>query len=170
MPHTCAGVPVEVTAMLTGTSPFVVRWSDGVVQTVSDGYTATRLMSLDRDTRIAVDSVADASCELGTANGGVDIQVTAAPRITQQSRTMRVSRNQAATLSVVSATHGTRFAWYEGVRGDTAHPVGRNDATFTTPPATRTMQYWVRLTTACGTIDSETMTVSVDTRRRAARK
>ena len=93
-----------------------------------------------------------------------------APVIAQQSRMVLVSRNQPATLSVVTAAHGTRFAWYEGVRGDTAHPVGSNDATFTTPPATRTMHYWVRLTTTCGTIDSETMTVSVDTRRRAARK
>lgn len=170
MTNACAGVPVEVTATLTGAPPFVVRWSDGVTQTVSDGYTATRLLTLDRDTRIAVESVTDASCEAGTMNGGVDIQVTAAPLIAQQSRIVRVSRNQAATLSVVTPTHGTRFAWYEGVRGDTAHPVGSNDATFNTPPATRTMQYWVRLTTACGTIDSETMTVSVDTRRRAARK
>lgn len=92
------------------------------------------------------------------------------PLIDQQTVAVRVSRNQTATLSVVTATHGTGFAWYEGVRGDTTHPVGRNDATFTTPPATRTTQYWVRVTTACRTIDSETMTVSVDTRRRAARK
>lgn len=170
MPNACAGVPVEVTATLTGTPPFIVRWSDGVMQTVSDGYTATRLFTLEADTRIAVESVTDASCEAGMTNGGVDIHVTAAPRIDQQSRTVRVSPHQQATLSVVTATHGTRFAWYEGARGDTAHPVGSDAATFTTPPAARTMQYWVRLTTTCGTIDSETMTVTIDARRRAARK
>lgn len=91
------------------------------------------------------------------------------PRIQRQTTNVRVTRDQTATLSVTSIP-GTRFTWYEGTRGDTTHPIGRNASTFTTPPATRTMQYWVRLTTACGTIDSENMTVTIEGKRRAARK
>jgi hypothetical protein len=84
-------------------------------------------------------------------------------------RALGAAREQTTTLSVMTSTQGTRFTWYEGTRGDTSHPVGRNASTFTTPPATRTMQYWVRLTTACGSIDSGGMTVALNGRRRAVR-
>lgn len=168
-PFACAGVPVEVTASLQGTAPFVVQWSDGFTQSVN-ASTAKRFVTLDAPVTLSVLSVSDASCEVGTLNGGVDIHVGAAPRITQQTTTLRVKPQQTATLNVTTSAPGAQYAWYEGVRGDTTHPVGRNTATFTTPPMTRATQYWARLTTSCGTIDSQTMTVAVDGKRRAAGK
>lgn len=165
----CAGVPFEVTATLTGTAPFTVQWSDGVVQTAVEGPTASRLLTLDRDTTLSIVSVTDASCEPGTTNGTREIRVTAAPAIDAQSRTVRVARDQTATLSVATRTPRTRFAWYEGTPGDTTRPVGRNEPAFTTPKVTGTRHYWVRLTTSCGSVDSDGMTVMVNGRRRAVR-
>jgi hypothetical protein len=167
--NACAGVPFEVTAALTGTAPFTVTWSDGVVQTGVEEHTASRMLTLDGDTTLSIVSVTDASCEPGTTNGSREIRVAAAPVIETQSRTVRVKRDQTATLSVVTNVPRTRFAWYEGAPGDTSRPVGRNEPTFTTAGVTSTAQYWVRLTTDCGTLDSEAMTVVVNGRRRAVR-
>jgi hypothetical protein len=165
----CPGVPFELSASLVGTPPFNVYWSDGVFQTNVHGYTASRLVTLDHDATLAVVSVTDASCAGSNARRATHISVGALPVLDGQTTAVRVKRDEAAALSVATSTSNVHFAWFEGARGDTTHPVGANAPTYTTPPATRPMQYWVRLTTPCGTTDSAAMTVDLNGKRRAVR-
>jgi hypothetical protein len=165
----CAGVPFTLSAALIGSAPFTVRWSDGVVQSDVNASSVSRQLTLDRDTTLSIVSVTDASCEAGNVPEAMSIRVVAAPVIETQPRTVNVAREQTATLNVVSSTNAVRYAWFEGARGDTSRPVGGNSSSFTTPGVTRTMQYWVRLTSDCGSVDSEGMTVALHGRRRAVR-
>jgi hypothetical protein len=103
----------------------------------------------------------------GTPQGSTQIRVGEAPIVEAQSSIVRVPRDHSATLNVVTAAEDAYFEWFEGARGDTTHRVGVNTATFTTPPVTGTKYYWVRLTTGCGIVDSESMTVTLSGRRRA---
>jgi hypothetical protein len=165
----CPGVPFELSASLIGTPPFNVYWSDGVFQTNIHGYTASRLVTLDHDATLAVVSVTDASCVGSNARRATYVSVGNLPVLEGQTTAVRVKRDEAAALSVATRTANVHFAWFEGARGDTTHPVGGNAPTYTTPPATRPMQYWVRLTTVCGSTDSAAMTVDLNGTRRAVR-
>jgi hypothetical protein len=54
------------------------------------------------------------------------------------------------------------YQWYLGESGDTSQPIpGATGPTFTTPPITATARYWVRVTNALGSIDSNTATLTV---------
>lgn len=73
-----------------------------------------------------------------------------------------VSRGSAATVSVTPAGSGPfKYQWYAGASGLTHFPVaGATDRTFTTPAVTSPREFWVRVTNACGTADSNTVLVA----------
>jgi len=80
----------------------------------------------------------------------------------QPATNTNVSSGQKATLTVSpSGTGGARYQWYVGHAGNTNFPIaGANTATFTTPAITSQSEFWVRVTNACGTIDSQTAVVT----------
>jgi PKD repeat protein len=88
---------------------------------------------------------------------------SAAPSITTQPASSNVSSGGTATLSVTATTSGgtLSYQWYEGASGTTTTPVGTNSASFTTPPLSATKSYWVRVSNACGSVNSNTATVTV---------
>jgi hypothetical protein len=54
------------------------------------------------------------------------------------------------------------FQWFVGAQGDTSQPVpGATGPAFTTPPLTQTTTYWVRVSNAAGSADSNAATVTV---------
>ncbi|MDB6076592.1 MAG: putative outer rane adhesin like protein [Akkermansiaceae bacterium] len=66
------------------------------------------------------------------------------------------------TLTVaVSGTPAPTVQWYQGVTGDTSHPVGTNSSSFTTPALSATTRYWARITNSAGSVDTATITVTV---------
>jgi hypothetical protein len=67
-----------------------------------------------------------------------------------------------ATLKVVpNGTGGFKYQWYQGHSGNTLTPIaGATSATLTTPAITSPTEFWVRVTNACGSVDSQTATVS----------
>lgn len=85
------------------------------------------------------------------------------PGITVQPQARTILNGQSATLVVVATGDGPMSCqWYEGVSGDTGHPVG--DAVnpfYDTPPLTASALYWVRVSNVCGSIDSATATITV---------
>lgn len=167
--RTCANTPATITIFLTGSAPFTVTWDDGVVQTNLQGSSATRTVQVAEDRTFTILSVADASCGVNTAPESIRIDVDPQPVIDDQTHAVTVTPNQTAKLTV-SASDASQYSWFEGTRGDTSHPVGRSSATFTTPPLTRSTRYWVRVSNRCGSTDSETISVGVSAKRRAARR
>ena len=88
---------------------------------------------------------------------------SAAPSITTQPASTTTSSGGTATLNVTATTSGgtLSYQWYEGASGTTTTPVGTNSSTFTTPALTATKSYWVRVSNACGSVNSSTATVTV---------
>lgn len=84
---------------------------------------------------------------------------------------VRVPRATSATVTVVATGAGPLvYQWYTGSSGDTSSPIGGpSGATLGTGPITRTIEVWVRVTSPCGVVDSESVRISVK-RARAARR
>jgi hypothetical protein len=85
------------------------------------------------------------------------------PSITSQPQSQSIQSGQTATLSVAATgTAPLSYDWYQGTSGDASHPVGTNASSFTTPPLTTVTNYWVRVSNACGQVNSATATVSIN--------
>ena len=82
-----------------------------------------------------------------------------------------VPRATAATVTVVATGAGPLvYQWYLGSTGDTSSPIGGpSGATLGTGPITRSIEVWVRVTSPCGSADSESVKISV-ARARAVRR
>jgi Ig-like domain CHU_C associated len=165
---TCAGVPVTIAFTLSGIAPFTVRWSDGVVQ-MNLGNSATRTVTLTRDTTLAIVSVADAGCAINDTRRSIRVVVDPAARITAQPSEVRVVRGQSTTLTI-TAHDATSYEWFEGAAGDTSQPVDGNGSSFTTPALLQSTRYWVRVSNRCGAASSQTIAVTVSGKSRAVRR
>jgi hypothetical protein len=103
--------------------------------------------------------------DLATARDSnrVVITVTAPPTITTQPASQTIASGSRVTLAV-SATSSTplSYQWYLGPSGTTTNPVGgATSSTYLTPTLTSTTNYWVRVTNAAGSANSNTAVVTV---------
>ncbi|HET7434467.1 MAG TPA: hypothetical protein VFN10_07105, partial [Thermoanaerobaculia bacterium] len=169
--QTCADVAVSIHATFTGVAPFTVHWSDGVVQT-SPSNALDREVTLSASTSLRIDSVSDAtSCVSSGPSNYVDISVTTAPHfVSQPPHVTQIHAGETATLHALADRSDVLYTWYEGLSGDTSHPVGTHSPNFTTPVLTHPTQYWVRISGLCGDADSDTALVVITGpgKRRAA--
>jgi len=84
------------------------------------------------------------------------------PNIETNPQSQTIVYNTSVDLSVeASGTEPLNFQWYQGNSGDTMTLVGTNASTYPTPNLLDTTSYWVRITNECGTIDSDTATITV---------
>ena len=77
---------------------------------------------------------------------------------------LSVNSGQTSTLTVMPVGTGPfTYQWYEGPSGDTSNPIaGATSATFTPPPLTGTMSYWVQVTPTGGVAEnSATITITL---------
>lgn len=93
----------------------------------------------------------------------ITIGACAAPSIVTQPANQTISSGGTATLTLVdSGTEPMTYQWYVGTSGNTTNPMsGETNDYCTTPPLTASTSYWVRMTNACGSTDSDTATVSI---------
>ena len=65
-------------------------------------------------------------------------------------------------LSVTpESTSPFKYQWFAGHAGFTSTPIpGATSSTFTTPAINSSSEFWVRISDACGTIDSQTATLT----------
>lgn len=96
----------------------------------------------------------------GTVNSAT-ATVCVLPPITGQPASRSIAPGQSTTLTVTAA-NAVSYQWYQGTASSTATPVGTNSSSLTVTPAVTT-SYWVRVTNACGSVDSTTATVTVAT-------
>jgi hypothetical protein len=82
--------------------------------------------------------------------------------ITSRPSNRTITAGQSTTLTVgASGTTPLYYQWYLGTSGNTSTPVpGAGGASLTVTPAVGT-NYWVRVSNACGAVNSATVTVSV---------
>jgi len=85
------------------------------------------------------------------------------PEITEHPQSQSISYNTTATLNVTATSiNALSYQWYQGDSGDTSTPVGTDSDSYTTPNLTETTSYWVRVSNVCGSVDSDTATVTVN--------
>jgi hypothetical protein len=75
-------------------------------------------------------------------------------------RSMILTGSAAALRARVSGTPPLDVKWYAGAKGDTSKLIETNEWSLQVRP-TETTKYWVRVTDACGQIDSEAVEVTV---------
>ncbi|HUO83946.1 MAG TPA: hypothetical protein VM534_02430 [Thermoanaerobaculia bacterium] len=85
-----------------------------------------------------------------------------APGILVQPSGATIASGTAATLSVTASAGGARsYQWYEGTYPDISTPVGADSAKYNTPALNTAKSYWVRVSSPCGTEDSQTANVLI---------
>ena len=167
---TCEDADISVPVTLTGTAPFRVVWSDGVVQENIATTSATRTFSASESGTYWIAQVSDATCT-AAGTGLVNVIRPEAPEITDQPDSTTIAPAQTATLTVAASGDDVHFRWYEGAAGDRSKLLAvQLSPSFTTPKLARTTQYWVEAMNACDSAGSQTATVTVAAgKRRAAR-
>ncbi|MBP7866001.1 MAG: hypothetical protein KA419_08615 [Acidobacteria bacterium] len=159
----CSGQSTTLTVTATGSTPFTYAWYQGAsgntaipVGTNSNTFGTPALLS---STSYWV-RVTNA-CGTADSNAAA-LTVLTAPGITSHPAGQTIASGQTATL-FVSATGSAPlgYQWYQGASGNTSSPVGSNQPSYTTPALTGTTSYWVRVTNACGTANSNTAVITV---------
>lgn len=89
----------------------------------------------------------------------VTATVCVLPSITAHPTSRTINPGQSTTLTV-TAINPASYQWYQGTAPSTTTPVGTNSNSLTVAPSVTT-SYWVRVSNACGSVDSTTATVTV---------
>lgn len=85
-----------------------------------------------------------------------------APAITAQPHSVSITAGQSVTLTVTaSGTGPLSYQWYTGASGNTASPINGATGSSLTVSPTVTTSYWVRVSNACGSVNSSTATITV---------
>jgi hypothetical protein len=91
------------------------------------------------------------------------------PAIVAQPSAVSVVAGTSARLTIAATGASLSYQWYQGPLLDFTKPVGRSSPTLLTAPVTAPTQYWVRVSSACGTVSSAVIDVAPTARRRAAK-
>ena len=97
------------------------------------------------------------------------VSACAAPAIVDPPRDTSVSPGTSASLRVVAAGTSLIYQWYEGPVFDFTRPRGGSSPLFATPLIETPTQFWVRVSNACGVVNSAAVTVAPIIGRRRAR-
>jgi hypothetical protein len=143
----CQGGSTQISAVLTGTSPWSVHWSDGLVQSVGISP-ATRTVSPNATTTYTVLTVTDAHC-MGGGSGQAEITVglpVAKPEVTAPLN----AAVGATGMSASAAAHdGSTYAWTV-VGGSLSSGQGSPSITFDAgAPGTTMLVQVAETNTAC---------------------
>jgi hypothetical protein len=89
--------------------------------------------------------------------------------ITGQPQNQSVASGASALLHVDATGTSLMYQWYQGSLLDFTRPVGGSASSLMTPAITSPTQFWVRITSPCGTANSTAVTVTPAARRRPSR-
>ena len=85
-----------------------------------------------------------------------------APSITTQPASQEVQSGASASLSVTASGDDLTYQWYTGNSGDTSNPVaGATGSILDTGALTASTNFWVQVTNAGGSADSDTAVITV---------
>lgn len=146
----CAGGSAFIQAALTGTPPWNLTWSDGIVQTGLATSPATRAISPASTTIYTVTAVSDAAGP-GTASGSATITVNPLPIATAAGS----ATIDAGASTPLSGSGGSSCAW--------SPALGLSNASSCTPAASpaSTTTYTLAVTDSNGCVSTNAPTVTV---------
>jgi hypothetical protein len=166
--------PSSLSVLAAGTEPLTYQWEAGIEGGMIDPLPAATqsilaIPPVAPGTYHARAAVTNPCGTIASRLSTVRVLPCNLPRITQQPLSQAVKAGGILSLHVESSGSGmTRYDWYEGATGDTAKPVGSGNL-LKIDAVTRNASYWVRLTNACGSVDSSAaVIVMLPARPRAA--
>jgi len=144
-----------------GSGPLSYQWFQGSPPSTATPLGTTSSISVSPTSTTTYWVRVTGQCAPTADSGGVTVTVSCTPVITAQPLDQQVTSGGTATLSVgFTSASAVTVAWFRGIAADTTTQVGTGTS-FTTPAITTTTNFWARLTNACGTRDTRTVTVSI---------
>ena len=163
-------------AAVTGTSPITYQWYAGTFPDMSHPADNGTSATLAIPPLVASASYwLHVSSECGTADSNTArltvVSSCTPPSIAVQPQNRSVTSGSTAIVSATATGTSLSYQWYQGPLFDFTHPLGGNAPSVLTPAITTSTQFWVRISSPCGSVDSVVATVSatVPSRRRASK-
>jgi|GEM_PF-992074 len=160
-----SGQQTTLTVSATGTPNLTYQWYQGnsgnTTLPVSGGTQASVTVQPGSTASywVRVTSSTAQGCYADSA--AVTVTVCQLPVITTQPQPMPYpTSTYSRYINVVATGSGLQYHWYEGLKGVTTTPVGTNASQIAITPGV-TKYYWVRVSNACGSVDSEAALQSV---------
>jgi hypothetical protein len=161
-------------AAVTGTQPLAFQWYEGTFPDAAHPVTGGTSATLTVPSLVAADSYwLHVTNDCGAADSDTArLAIVASctpPAIVAQPRNQAVAAGSSAIISVAATGASLSYQWYQGSFLDFTHPTGGNSPFVFAPLISATTQFWVRISSPCGSIDSSVATISVSStpRRRA---
>ena len=168
-----AGEPISLAAAISGSDPMRVQWYEGRVgdatrpvrnaisaSTASPPiFTPTQFWArAENDCGVAYTEVIDVGL----------VGACTAPEIVFEPRSVNVAPGTRGIVSIDVKGPSLTYRWYQGARFDYSRPVGVSSPHLATTPIDEATQFWVEISSPCGAVASETITVTPSTGRRRA--
>jgi hypothetical protein len=159
------GTKVALTVTATGATAF--QWYRGATGTTTSPLPGMTTPSIEVTAAVTTTYWLRASNGCGAFADSETVIVTVLPctmpSITAQPGATNIGAGDAATLYAgIEGSQPLSISWFEGVRGDTSHPVPNGNApTLITPPLFVPTSYWVRASNLCGTVNSQAAAVGI---------
>ena len=127
----CSGGSTAIKAVLTGTAPWNVSWSDGTNQSGVVSSPATRTVSPSATTTYLVTNLTDANCtaQAGDRTGSAVVTVNSRPTSVVSGSTAVCNGGSAAIAAALTGTGPWNVSWSDGI----------NQSGVVSSPATRTV-------------------------------
>ncbi len=152
-----------LTAAASGTSP-TFQWYLGNSGDTTNPIPAATSATYTPPAPVATTSYwVKATNAAGSANSDTaTVTIIKTPVITSQPAAVTINSGTTTVLTVSASGYSPTFQWYVGNSGDTANPIpGATSASYTTPVAIADTRYWVRVTNAAGSANSNAAMVSI---------
>ncbi|HEV7920807.1 MAG TPA: DUF4214 domain-containing protein [Thermoanaerobaculia bacterium] len=150
---------------VTGTAPFTYQWYEGAQNDTNKplGTSASQNSGSVTATKNFWVKVANECGNAGSATITVTPQSCIKPAIGSAPQSQTITSGQTVTLIVggITGSQPLNFQWYEGPSGTTTKPVGTPSPIFNTPALTSTTSYWFVVSNACGSAQTDTITLTV---------
>ncbi len=167
------GETATLTVAATGTN-LQYQWYQGpkgdlgrpIAGATTSAYTTPALTAAAQYWVFISNECGNASSETATLTVGCSIAIT------QEPQSVKIQKGETASFSVAATGPAPlTYQWYVGASGDESDPIaGATGTTLGTGAISKTTKFWVKVTSPCGTVDSQTATASVPGRKRIVRR
>lgn len=157
------GGSTRLTVAATGTPPLSYQWLSGASQataTAIAGATASFYDAAPRTDTTYWVRVSSAGASCSTLSAPALVRVCKPPVITRQPASGIINKTDTITLSVEATGDALTYQWYEVAGTATQLMSGATSSSLTITPGT-TRTFFVRVTGACGSVDSTRVLQSV---------
>jgi hypothetical protein len=169
-----AGGSAQLSVMAAGTSPLLYQWFAGFSgdssTPVSGGTAAMIFVTPGVTTSYWVRVTGPCAPVANSATATVTVVKAvpcSPPQIVMEPRPQTALSGSAVLLTISYIGTAPGVTWFQGIKGDTTTLVGTGQ-TISSPVLRTTTAFWARVSNACGSVDSDSATITVALARHRA--